>query len=81
MVHIQVNLSEKANRTISMVKAANGLSNKAEAIQFVIEEYSEELMEPELRPEYIEKLKKIEKEGKYHKFSSIDDLRKEIENT
>ncbi len=35
--------------------------------------------EPELRPEYIKKLEKIEKEGKFIKFSSIEELRRIIE--
>ena len=33
----------------------------------------------EVRPEYIGKLKRIEKEGIFHTFDSVDDLRKAIE--
>jgi hypothetical protein len=40
--------------------------------------YEEKLLEPELRPEYVQKLNKIRK-GKYTKFTSIDELRKQIE--
>ena len=43
-----------------------------------VEKYIEEENEPELRPEYLEKLQKIRK-GKYVKFSSIEQLRKKIE--
>jgi len=35
-------------------------------------------VEPEVRPEYLDKLKKIDS-GKFKKFSSIDDLRKQLE--
>ena len=42
------------------------------------EQYEQGLLEPELRPEYIEKLDKIRK-GKYTKFTSIKQLRDEIE--
>jgi hypothetical protein len=38
-----------------------------------------ENLEPKLRPEYIEKIRKIEKSGTYTKFSSIKQLRDEIE--
>ena len=38
------------------------LNNKTEAIQLVINEYEKELLERELRPEYIEKMKEREKE-------------------
>lgn len=41
-------------------------------------EYGEELLEPELRPEFIEKIKKTEKE-KGIPFKYIDELRKIIE--
>ena len=55
------------------------LKNKSEAVNFVIDQYGDELLEPQLRPEYREELLKIDK-GKFKKFTSIDDLRKEIEN-
>ena len=54
-------LTEKTNRVINIVKAKYGLTDKSSAIDKMAEEYEEELLEPRLRPEYIEKLKKIEK--------------------
>ncbi len=57
-----VKLSEKANHVINVVKAKYGLNDKSQAINRMAEEYEEEVLEPELRPEYIEKLKRIEKE-------------------
>jgi hypothetical protein len=33
----------------------------------------------EIRPEYIKKLQKIEKNGKFQPFKTVDDLRKTIE--
>ncbi|MFH1895763.1 MAG: antitoxin [archaeon] len=44
----------------------------SEAINKMAEEYKQELLEPELRPEYIEKLGKIEKE-KTVKVKDIDE--------
>ena len=63
MPQAMVQISEKANRVLNVVKAKYGLKDKSEAINKVLEEYEEELLEPQLRPEYIEKLEKIEKEG------------------
>ena len=37
-------------------------------------------LEEGVRPEYLEKLKKIDKEGKFIGFSSVDELRESIEN-
>lgn len=40
----------------------------------------ENTSEPELRPEFIKKIKRIEKEGKSKTFKNIEELRKDIEN-
>ncbi|MCR4335955.1 MAG: hypothetical protein NUV57_05485 [archaeon] len=39
----------------------------------------ENLLEPELRPEYKQELERIEK-GNFKKFSSVEDLKKELEH-
>ena len=41
------------------------------------EQYEEEILEPELRPEYVEKAKKIMKE-KPIKVGTVDNLRKRL---
>ncbi len=80
MVQAMINISPEANHILNIVKAKHNLKDKSEAIVKVVLEYGEEIMEPELRPEYIKKLKKIEKEGKFIKFNSIRELRNSIEN-
>jgi len=70
-----VELDEFEDRVLNIVKAKFGLKNKSEAVAIITRTYEEEFLEPELRPEYIEKLKKIRK-GKYISFNSIDELRK-----
>lgn len=75
MVQALVELDENTNRVLNVVKAKYGLKDKGEAIQIVVERYIEEENEPELRPEYLEKLQKIRK-GRYIKFNSINELRK-----
>ena len=79
MVQAIINISEKTNRVLNIVKAKYGLKDKSEAIDVMAEEYENGMMEPELRPEYIEKLSKI-KEQQGIKFKSVDELRKHIEN-
>jgi hypothetical protein len=75
MVQAMINISEEANRILNIIKAKFGLKDKSEAINLVVQKYEEELLEPELRPEYIEKLKKIEKE-KPIKFKSKEEFLK-----
>jgi len=65
MVQAIISISERTNRVINMVKAKHGLKDKSQAIEKLVEEYENEVMEPELRPEYIEKLRRLEKEKKY----------------
>jgi len=62
MVQALVNISERANRILNIIKAKYGLRDKSEAINKMAEEYELQILEPELRPEYIEKLEKISEE-------------------
>lgn len=57
-----VKLNAEANQVINIVKAKYGLNDKSQAINQMAKEYGSEILEPELRPEYIEKLKRLEKE-------------------
>lgn len=79
MVQAVINLGEYEDRVLTIVKGVYGLRNKSEAVNLVIDKFEKEFLEPQLRPEYREELKKIAK-GKFKEFSSIDKLRKEIEN-
>ena len=80
MVQNVINLGEREDRVLNIVKAKFGLKNKSEAVAFVLQTYENSLLEPELRPEYIEKLKHIEEEGYGEVFHSIDQLRRKIES-
>lgn len=62
MVKAIVDLDEHANRIINIVKAKYGLRDKSEAINTITMQYEEEILEPELKPEFIERLKKKEKQ-------------------
>ena len=62
MVQTTIDISENTNRIISIVKAKYGLKNKSEAINLMAEQYEEEILEFMLRPEYVEKMEKRQKE-------------------
>ena len=70
-----IEINEHQDRVLNIVKAKYGLKNKSEAVEFITKTYEESFLEPEFRPEFVEKLEKIRK-GKYIKFSSIEELRK-----
>ncbi len=62
MVKAIVNINERANTVLNIVKAKHGLKTKSEAINKVVNEYGKSLLEPELRPEFIEKIEARQKE-------------------
>ena len=78
MVQAVINLNEKEARILNIVKGKFGLKNKSEAINLIINGYEQEFLEPELKPEYIEKLDKLEKQ-KGISFKNITELRRIIE--
>ncbi len=80
MVKAIININESTNRLLNILKAKYSLKDKSQAIDKMAEQYEEEILEPELRPEYVDKIKKIQKHGKFKKYTSVKELRDEIEN-
>ncbi len=74
MVQAMINIQDRTNRLLSVVKAQYGLKDKSEAIDLVATQYEELILEPQVRPEYIKKLKKIKK-GRY---LSQEEFEKEV---
>ena len=62
MVQALVSLNDNINRVLNIVKAKYGLNDKSQAIEFLVNRYIEIMEEPDLHPEFIQKMKKIEKE-------------------
>ena len=56
MVKAIVEIDEKANQVLNIVKAKENLKDKSEALNLVINIYGQELLEPELRPEFIKEI-------------------------
>lgn len=78
MVQALINIDEHTNKVLNIIKAQYGLRNKSEAIDAMAIRYEEDILEPELKPSYVEKIKRIEKQ-KSIKVGSLDDLRKRYE--
>ncbi|MFH0837370.1 MAG: DUF2683 family protein [Candidatus Aenigmatarchaeota archaeon] len=75
MVRANLELDDQTNRVLNIVKAQHGLNDKSEALNLIVHEFEQEIMEPELRPEFIEKMKRIQ-EQKAIKIGSVEQLRK-----
>ncbi len=72
MTQALIKLNENINRVLNIVKARYDLKDKSETIEFIVKKYVEYENEPELKPEFIEKIKKIKKE----KSIRVDDFAK-----
>ena len=63
MVQAMINISNEANQILNIVKAKHNLKDKSKALEIVILEYGTEMLEPELKPEFIEKMNKRQSEA------------------
>jgi hypothetical protein len=68
-----VDLSERANRVVNVVKARDGLRGKSEAIESIVAAYEETILEPALRPEFITNLQQVRR-GKFRKVRTLGEL-------
>ncbi|MFH0816365.1 MAG: DUF2683 family protein [Methanobacteriota archaeon] len=62
MVKAMVDIETRTNQVLNIVKAQYGLNDKSEAIDKVVEIFEMEIMEPELRPDYVKKIAMVRKE-------------------
>ena len=63
MVQAMIQISDEANQILNIVKARYGLKDKSDAIEKVVIEFGEDFLEPQLRPEFIQKMKGRQKEN------------------
>ena len=75
MVKAIIDIDKETNKILNILKAEYGLRDKSQAINKMAEEFKRFVkIEPEVRPEYIKRLRKINK-GKHRK---IEDFAKEF---
>jgi len=58
MVQAMIKISKEANQILNIVKARHNLADKSKAIEKVVLDYGAEILEPELKPEFIERMRK-----------------------
>ncbi len=78
MTTMNIELSEENNRLLNIIKAMFDLKNKSDALNFIIKEYGKDVVEPQLRPEYVKKMRGIQAE-KVTKYNSVSEMRKGFE--
>jgi hypothetical protein len=72
MVKSLINLTDYEDTVVNIVKAKYGFKNKNEAIRFIISQFESEFLEPELKPEFIDRMEKRQEEP----IRKVKDLKK-----
>ena len=62
MVKAIVEIDEQANSVINVLKARYGLKDKSQAINEMARQYKKFILESDIKPEYLNKFKKIQAE-------------------
>ncbi len=62
MVKAIIDIDDRTNRILNILKAKHGLKDKSQAINLMATQFEACIMEPELRPEFIESLKASQSE-------------------
>jgi Protein of unknown function (DUF2683) len=75
MVKAIVEIDEEANKVINVLKAQYGLKDKSQAINEMARQYKALVLESGIRPEYLKKLERIQKEP-ILRIGSVVDFRK-----
>ncbi len=57
MVKAIIEIDDRTNRILNILKAKHGLKDKSQAINLMAQQFEACVMEPALRPEFIESLK------------------------
>jgi hypothetical protein len=79
MVQATIHFTENANHILNIVKAKHKFKDKSEAVNFIVTKYGEELLEPELKPEFIAHMQQVMREKPIF-VGSIENFDKVIDN-
>jgi len=79
MKQARVKMSDRTNQVLNIVKAKYNLKGKSAAIELVVARFESEMLEPELKPEYIEKMERIHQEKPVF-VGTVDELDKFIDD-
>jgi hypothetical protein len=75
MVKAIIDIDEETNKLLNVLKAQYGLKDKSQAINKLASEYRELVLESGIKPEYMKKWRKIQKE-RILRVGTLRDFRK-----
>ena len=81
MTQALITLDDNSNRILNVLKAKYELKDKSQAIEWLIDYYLDQQDDPELRPEFIRKMRRIEQKGEWITYRNVAELKREIEES
>lgn len=73
MTKAVIELSEHANRIVNIIKARDGLRSKSEAIERILEDFEEQVLDPSLKPDFARHIQNV-REGGFEDVENLDEL-------
>ena len=80
MIQARVKLSDRTNQVLNIVKAKFNLKDKSAALDLVVAQYEEKILESQYRPEFIQEMLDSENEEVIGPFENADELKAYIES-
>ena len=74
MIQARLKISDRANHVLNIVKAKYNLKDKSAALDKLVAEYEEKILEPQFKPEFIEAVIETEKEPLIGPFKSMEEF-------
>jgi len=80
MIQARVKISERTNQILNIVKAKFNLKDKSAALNLVVSQYEEKILEPRYSPEFINEMLDSENDEVIGPFENPDELKAYIKS-
>jgi hypothetical protein len=80
VIQARVKMSDRTNQVLNIVKAKYNLKDKSAALDLVVAQYEEKILESQYRPEFIKEMLDSENDEVIGPFENADKLKAYIES-
>lgn len=74
MIQARLRISDRTNHVLNIVKAKYNLKDKSAALDKLVAEYEDKVLEPQFKPEFIEEVLATEKEPLIGPFKNSEEI-------
>jgi len=80
MIQARVKISDRTNQVLNIVKAKYNLKDKSAALDLVVAQYEEKILESQYKPEFIKEILDSENDEVIEPFENADELKTYIKS-